>query len=108
MLYDYRQTINDLLINHYSIRWQHWAAKQGKGIRNQAHGSPANILDLYAVSDVPEIEGRDLVSIKAAPSVAHTEGKKLSSSESATWLNEHFQSNLGDVKKALDLFFWGV
>ena len=52
-----------------------------KGIRNQAHGSPANILDLYAVSDVPEIEGRDLVSIKAAPSVAHTEGKKLSSSE---------------------------
>ena len=50
-------------------RWQHWAAKQGKGIRNQAHGSPANILDLYAVSDVPEIEGRDLVSIKAAPSV---------------------------------------
>ena len=107
VLYDYRQTINDLLINHYSIRWQHWAAKQGKGIRNQAHGSPANILDLYAVSDVPEIEGRDLVSIKAAPSVAHTEGKKLSSSESATWLNEHFQSNLGDVKKALDLFFLG-
>ena len=107
VLYDYRQTINDLLINHYSIRWQHWAAKQGKGIRNQAHGSPANILDLYAVSDVPEIEGRDLVSIKAAPSVAHTEGKKLSSSESATWLDEHFQSNLGDVKKALDLFFLG-
>lgn len=54
VLYDYRQTINDLLINHYSIRWQHWAAKQGKGIRNQAHGSPANILDLYAVSDVPK------------------------------------------------------
>ena len=25
VLYDYRQTINDLLINHYSIRWQHWA-----------------------------------------------------------------------------------
>lgn len=107
VLYDYRQTINDLLIDHYSIRWQKWAAKQGKGIRNQAHGSPANILDLYAVSDVPEIEGRDLVSIKAAPSVAHTEGKKLTSSESATWLNEHFQSNLGDVKKALDLFFLG-
>ena len=59
------------------------------------------------MSDVPEIEGRDLVSIKAAPSVAHTEGKKLASSESATWLNEHFQSNLGDVKKALDLFFLG-
>ena len=81
--------------------------KTRKGIRNQAHGSPANILDLYAVSDVPEIEGRDLVSIKAAPSVAHTEGKKLSSSESATWLNEHFQSNLGDVRKRLIFSFGG-
>ena len=75
VLYDYRQTINDLLINHYSIRWQHWAAKQGKGIRNQAHGSPANILDLYAVSDVPEIEGRDLVSIKSG-SVCSSYGRK--------------------------------
>lgn len=105
--YDYRLTLSDLLAEHYSARWQHWAAKQGKGIRNQAHGSPANILDLYAISDVPEIEGRDLVSIKAASSVAHTEGKKLVSSESATWLNEHFRSNLGDVKGALDLFFLG-
>lgn len=107
VLYDYRQTINDLLIDNYSIRWQHWAARQGKGIRNQAHGSPANILDLYAISDVPEIEGYDLVSLKTAPSVSHTEGKKLTSSESATWLNEHFQSNLGDVKKALNLLFLG-
>ena len=73
----------------------------------RCYGLSQSHLDLYAVSDVPEIEGRDLVSIKAAPSVAHTEGKKLSSSESATWLDEHFQSNLGDVKKALDLFFLG-
>lgn len=107
VLYDYRKTINDLLIDHYSVRWQQWAAKQGKGIRNQAHGSPANILDLYAVSDVPEIEGEDLVSIKSASSVAHTQGKKLVSSESATWLDEHFQSTLGDVKQALNLFFLG-
>lgn len=107
VLYDYRQTIADLLIERYSKPWHSWASKQGKGIRNQAHGSPANILDLYAVSDVPEIEGRDLVSIKAAPSVAHVEGKKLTSSESATWLNEHFQSNLGDVKGALNCLMLG-
>lgn len=107
VLYDYRQTIADLLIECYSKPWHSWASKQGKGIRNQAHGSPANILDLYAVSDVPEIEGRDLVSIKAAPSVSHVEGKKLTSSESATWLNEHFQSNLGDVKGALNCLMLG-
>jgi hypothetical protein len=103
--YDYRMTINDLLLEKYSMRWQRWAARQGKGIRNQAHGSPANILDLYSVSDVPEIEGEDLLSLKTAPSAGHIEGKRLISSESATWLKEHFRSNLGDVKKALDLFF---
>ena len=107
VLYDYRITVSDLLAEYYSTRWHKWAVRQGKGIRNQAHGSPANILDLYAISDVPEIEGKDLVSIKAASSVAHTEGKRLTSSESATWLNEHFLSNLGDVKEALDLFFLG-
>ena len=26
-------------------------------VRNQAHGSPANLLDLYAASDIPETEG---------------------------------------------------
>ena len=34
-------------------------------------------------------------------------GKPLISSESATWLNEHFLSSWGDVKKVVDLFFLG-
>jgi hypothetical protein len=105
--YDYRLTINDLLLERYSKPWQAWAAKQGKGIRNQAHGSPANVLDLYAVSDVPEIEGTDIINIKGAPSAAHVTGKKLVSSESATWLGEHFESSLGDVKVAMDRFLLG-
>ena len=54
VLYDYRQTINDLLINHYAIRWQHGAAKQGKGIRNQAHGSPAKDVYKRQVEHWPE------------------------------------------------------
>lgn len=103
--YDFRQTIEALILEKYTQTWHDWAAARGKGIRNQAHGSPANILDLYAVADVPEIEGRDLISIKAAPSSAHIAGHQLISSESATWLNEHFLGTLGDVKQALDLFF---
>lgn len=105
--YDFRLTIDDLLLEKYTQTWHDWAVKRGKGIRNQAHGSPSNILDLYAVADIPEIEGRDLISIKAAPSAAHLTGKQLISSESATWLNEHFMGTLGDVKQALDLFFLG-
>ena len=104
VVYDYRQTIGELLIDTYSTRWQKWAAAQGKGIRNQAHGSPANIMDVYAVSDVPETEGRSVIGMKTASSAAHVTGKNLVSSESATWLGDHFRSSLADVKKALDTY----
>ena len=102
VVYDYRQTIGELLIDTYSVRWQKWAAAQGKGIRNQAHGSPANIMDVYAVSDVPETEGRSVIGMKTASSAAHVTGKNLVSSESATWLGDHFRSSLADVRQALD------
>ncbi|MEH6307982.1 glycosyl hydrolase [Olivibacter sp. CPCC 100613] len=109
VLYDYRLTISDLLLDEYTKNWQGWAAKKGKGIRNQAHGSPANVLDLYAASDVPEIEGTEIVNLKSAPSAGHVTGKNLISSESATWLNEHFESNFGNIKTALDqLWLAGV
>lgn len=104
VIFDYRRTIGELLENNYLKTWQKWAADQGKGIRNQAHGAPANILDLYADSDVPETEGRSIIGMKAASSAAHVADRPLTSSESATWLNEHFRSTLGDVKKALDTY----
>lgn len=75
VIYDYRVTIGDLLLEKYTMAWQKWAADKGKGIRNQSHGSPANVLDLYAASDIPEIEGRDIVNLKSAPSAAHVTGK---------------------------------
>lgn len=105
VLFDYRETIGDLLIDTYSSKWQEWAAKQGKGIRNQAHGSPANILDVYAVSDVPETEGRSIIGMKTASSASHVCDKPLTSSESATWLGDHFRSKLSDVKTCLDDYF---
>jgi hypothetical protein len=104
---DYRETLGDLLLEKYSRVWHDWVQKHGRINRNQAHGSPANILDLYAVSDIPEIEGTDILRIKFASSAAHVTGKKLTSSESATWQNEHFLSSLGDVKQSLDLFMLG-
>jgi len=64
-------------------------------------------LDLYGVVDIPEIEGTELLRIKFASSTSHVMGKKLTSAESATWLNEHFVSTLSDVKKALDTYFIG-
>jgi len=102
VLSDFRETISELLLESYTQTWHKWAKGRGQLIRNQAHGSPANILDLYAATDIPETEGEDLLRLKFASSAAHVTGKPLTSSESATWENDHFLSKLSDVKKAMD------
>lgn len=107
VIYDYRSVIGELLLEHFTMAWKSWAGSKGKMIRNQSHGSPGNTLDLYGVVDIPETEGDDILRFKFATSAANVTGKKLVSSESATWLNEHFLSSWGDVKKAIDLYFLG-
>ncbi len=105
ILMDYRLTISDLILDNFTRGWSEWAHKQGKITRNQAHGSPGNILDLYAASDIPETEGTEILRMKFGTSAANVTGKKLASAEAATWLDEHFSSNLSDIKKAVDKFF---
>lgn len=105
ILTDYRETISDLLLDEFTHPWNSWAEENGALIRNQAHGSPANILDLYAASDIPETEGTDIIRAKMASSAGNISGKKLISAESATWLDEHFTSSLSNVKRAVDRFF---
>lgn len=104
---DYRETISDLLLDQFTLKWSGWAKNKGAIVRNQSHGSPAHVLDLYAASDIPETEGEDLVMIKYASSAANVSGKKLVASESATWLQEHFLSTLAGVKQNLDNYFLG-
>lgn len=107
VIYDYRSVIDELLLESFTMPWKNWAAKQGKKVRNQSHGSPANTLDLYSVVDIPETEGVEPLRFKFASSASHVTGKQLTSAESATWLNEHFLSSLGDVKKSVDKYFLG-
>lgn len=107
VLSDYRETISDLLLDEFTRPWAEWAAGHGALVRNQAHGSPANILDLYAASGIPEQEGNDVLGLKMAASAAHVTGKRLASSETATWLNEHFFSTLADAKERIDTTFLG-
>jgi hypothetical protein len=107
VIYDYRSVIDALILKNFTQTWKGWAGAQGKMVRNQSHGSPANTLDLYSVVDIPETEGTDILRFKFATSAANVTGKQLVSSESATWLNEHFLSSWGDVKKAIDLYFLG-
>lgn len=104
---DYQETLSDLILETFTSYWHDWAHEKNTIIRNQAHGSPANILDLYAASDIAETEGEELLMIKFASSAAHLAGHNLVSSESATWLNEHFRSSLADIRRNLERYFLG-
>ena len=126
---DYRQTVHELLLEDFTKQWTKWAHEKGALTRNQAHGSPGNILDLYAAADVPETEvfrtsfvelaglkplpgtplqgdlTEELFVCKMAASAAHVAGKKLCSSESFTWLGEHGKVPLEHAKTEVDLLF---
>ena len=104
---DFRATISDLLLDEFTIPWHRWAESHGATIRNQAHGAPANLLDLYAASGIPETEGSDILGFKLASSAAHLTGNPLASCEAATWMNEHFQGTLGEAKEWVDRYFLG-
>jgi hypothetical protein len=118
ILCDYRETVSDLLLDGFTKTWQQWAAKKGKLVRNQAHGSPANLLDLYAAVDIPETEGfgnpgnpdtelTEVVEMMYASSAAHLTGKRLASSETCTWLDDHFLTTLAHAKQRIDATFLG-
>ena len=81
--------------------------------RPGAHGSPANLLDLYALADIPETEmfhnDRSKFIAKFASAAAHVANRRLTASETGTWLNEHFTETLAELKTlADDMFLSGV
>lgn len=126
---DYRETLSDLLLENFTQTWTAWAHSHGAITRNQAHGSPANLIDCYSAVDIPEIEGfglsnfgikglrtdsgftrkndSDFSMYKWASSAAHINGKPFTSSETFTWLTEHFRTSLSQMKPDMDLMFVG-
>lgn len=123
---DYRETLGEMLQENFTHQWTEWAHRHGAKTRNQAHGSPGNLIDLYATVDIPECEGfglsdfgikglhkdsltrpndSDLSMLKYASSAAHIAGKPYTSSETFTWLTEHFRTSLSQCKPDIDLMF---
>lgn len=110
---DYRETLSDMMIENFNPKWIDWSHRTGMIVRNQAHGSPGNLLDLYAAADVPETEmfrhDRSTITSKLASSAAHIMGRKLVASETGTWLKEHFQETFADMRDLVQqLFLSGV
>ncbi|MGC4043880.1 MAG: glycosyl hydrolase [Armatimonas sp.] len=109
---DIRETLSELQVEAQKV-WTTWGKKRGFRTRYEAHGSPGNLIDLYALADIPETEmfrdDRSQLVSKLASSAAHLTGKKLTASETGTWLKEHFTETLGDLKKLVDeLFLSGI
>ncbi len=124
---DYRCTLAELHLE-YIEAWTSWANSHGWITRNEGHGAPANLLDLYAASDIPETETfgatsfdipglsrktenistsepPDPLILQFASSAAHVAGKKLVAAETCTWLREHFKTSLAQVKPEIDQMF---
>jgi len=123
---DVSETLSDMVIENVFPQWVEWCRRRGIKTRNQAHGAPANWLDFYALADIPETEmfghggpdplvskfdehiagaDRDPLISKFASSAAHVAGKPLVSSETGTWLAEHFCETFEELKCEIDLFF---
>lgn len=123
---DFRETVSDLMVEEVFPVWTRWCRDRGMLTRDQAHGSPANLLDLYALADVPETEtfgrgardplrsgfderfgegDRDPLICKFASSAAHVAGKPLTAAETGTWLAENYCETLGELKCLADLMF---
>ena len=124
---DYRETLSDLHLE-YMKAWVKWSESKGCTTRNQAHGSPSNLLDLYAAAGIPETETfgatqfnipgirrmndnvdkknhpRPLINRMAA-SAAHVAGKPLVAAETCTWVRNHFREALSQVKPEIDQLF---
>lgn len=123
---DYRELLGTLLRENFITPWIEWCHSHGSLVRNQSHGSPANLLDVYGQVDIPECEtfGRsdfqfpglrqdpirrpndgDPAVLKLASSAAHVMGKKYTSSETLTWMTEHFRTSLSQCKPEIDQMF---
>ena len=126
---DYLQTLAELLRERYTQPWTQWSKKHGYETRYQAHGSPGNLLDLYDDASIPETESfgtsrfpipglridpdysiqqfgtPNPLAMKFASSAAHFSGKPLVSSETGTWLANHFKVSLSQIKPQIDELF---
>lgn len=128
---DYREIVNHILLKNFLNPFKQFAYKYGAISRNQAHGSPGNLIDLYASTDIAEIEtfgsskfeipdlrrdrsnkkkiDPDPLMFKFASSATNISGKKYTSSETFTWLTDHFRTSLSQTKPEVEqLFLAGV
>lgn len=104
--HDYWQTVSDLIIANFYQPLATWAEENNLLSRVQAHGAPADVMQIYGLSHIAETESLyDSGSydfLKYAASASHVYGRPITSSESFVWITKEYQTTPEKIKRYAD------
>lgn len=107
--HDWGQTLNELLNERFLAPMHNWAQRQHTKFRLQGYGLPPATIASNAYADLPEGEGPQWKTLRAArwaSSASHLYGRPVTSSETWTWLHSPvFRATPLDLKAEADLHF---
>ncbi len=113
VLYDYRKLVSEMIIQNFYKNFTNICHELGTQSRVQCHGSPTDLLEAYANTDIPESESLlfDPPFSRIAASAAALKDKRIVSAESFTCLYgfnpARFKKRefIGDIKLLADSLF---
>ncbi|MFP5230109.1 MAG: glycosyl hydrolase [Acidobacteriota bacterium] len=108
--YDWGRTLAELIDQNYLTGINTWARAHHTEFRSQSYGIPAVTLSSNALVDLPEGEGSQwhgpFSFTRWATSASHVYGRRVTSSETWTWLHSPaFRATPLDMKAEADTFF---
>jgi len=107
--HDWGRTLTELLNERFIAPLREWSHRNGTRLRAQAYGIPPAILSSGDYADLPEGEGSQWKVLRAsrwASSASHLYGRRVTSSETWTWLHSPpFRATPLDLKAEADRHF---
>jgi hypothetical protein len=107
--YDWGRTLTELYEERFAAPMQAWAKRHGTRFRVQNYGIPPASLSSSAYADLPDGEGAQWKVVRAArwaASASHIYGRRVTASETWTWLHSpSFRATPLDMKAEADIHF---
>lgn len=107
--YDWGRTITELFNERFMVPMQAWSKKNGTKFRIQGYGLPPAAISSNQWADISDGEGAQWKVVRAArwaSSANHIYGRKITSSETWTWLHSPvFRATPLDMKAEADIHF---
>jgi len=107
--HDWGKTLTEIYNDYFNKRFHKWAKQHNTRFRIQGYGTPPAALYSYAYADLAEGEGytwKGFRESRWAASASHLLGRRVTSSETWTWLHSPvFRATPLDMKTEADLHF---